>query len=57
MYNTTLSTAMTMMMNLPMEIKTIHLVDDEELMPNGTTDLNWEMLLQSCDWDEFDDEQ
>ncbi|KAK0142331.1 putative ankyrin repeat domain-containing protein 31 [Merluccius polli] len=44
------STVMTMM-NLPMEIKTIHLVGDDELLPNGTMDLNWEMFLQNWDWD------
>ncbi|XP_059921726.1 uncharacterized protein LOC132468094 isoform X2 [Gadus macrocephalus] len=38
-------------MHLPMEIKSIHLVRDEELMPNRTMELKWELFLQNSNWD------
>ncbi|CAL8344055.1 unnamed protein product [Lota lota] len=44
------STVMTTM-HLPMEIKSIHLVGDEEFMPNGTMELKWAMFLQNSNWD------
>ena len=50
MYTITLSTVGTTM-HLPMEIKSIHLVADEELMPNETMELKWEMFLQNSNWD------